>query len=262
MYWSHEPRATRQLKALRLDTAPWPPAAWRVAAKDLKRDVNQKKEIYLEANDSFLNWIRLSAVMALSGYLELFLRESVSAALESAPAVSLGAPHAVDGVSLLKVRSGYGGLEQANQVAEGSWQSRLAGYERLFGSTPADLKAHEKSLDELRRMRNAVGHHFGRKAEGFDFGINPRRAIAERVSEERLLRWMQTANEAALAIEKHLLPLIGDYETIRYFHAWRSSYKGNFHTERNDFKWEINRIGGPKGGKDYFSDLIEYYKSA
>lgn len=261
MYWSHEPRATREFKTLRGHAGSWPPPAWQLSARALKNDVYQNHALFLSANDAFLNWVRLSGVMALSGHLEVFLRECISAALESDPAAPLGATRAVDGVRLLKARPGYNCLEQATHIAEGTWASRLIHYERFFGAVPKELRSHEGALESLRRMRNAVGHHFGRKSEGFDFGIHPRRPAAERVSEDRLFAWMAVADEAAFAINEQLLSHIGDYEMLRYFHHWKKKYKGNFHRERNDFKKELGRLAGPPPGKQYTDDLIEHYAS-
>jgi hypothetical protein len=49
-------------------------------------------------------WIRLSALMALASYLEVYLVSAIREALESDPGLLIGAPGAVDGGQLQKAK--------------------------------------------------------------------------------------------------------------------------------------------------------------
>jgi hypothetical protein len=97
------------------------------------------------------NWLQLAAVMSLSSYIEVYIRAVVRAALESDPGVLIGTPRVVDGLSLVKRRGpDYTYARNAAQCADGTWDSRIGQYKKLFGVVPPGLLAVKADLDKLR----------------------------------------------------------------------------------------------------------------
>jgi hypothetical protein len=73
---------------------------------------------------------------------------------------------------------------------------------RLFGAVPASLIANVGELEQLRVLRNAVGHEFGRRNTLYPFlssGVD-----AQRVSEERIKKWLGLIDQIAVALDEQI----------------------------------------------------------
>lgn len=188
------------------------------AAPDLERWEKDFKQ--------FNNWVRLSAAVAINAYMEIYLRSACTLAIESNPGIIIGAPGAIDGVKLLKSRERYSYAEYAVHFVKGDWNTRLLHYEKLFGPAPETLKSYVKDLNELRKVRNGVGHSFGRSVDDYVTGLAVEMKPMMRLSEQRFGEWLRMADEVTSAIDRHLMEEhIGQYEMLLYYHNWLHEQK-------------------------------------
>lgn len=264
LYWAYAPAAHYAIRHMK--TSAQPPAA----AFHFTRDPRRASATVQEWNKKFKdfdNWVRLSSLMSLAAYFEIYLRSAVSLALESDPGVLLGKPRVVDGVVLLKTRKDYSYSETAVDCVKGSWQERLGAYGRLFEVVPAGLEARIGELEEIRKLRNAVGHMFGRAGDFDVIRNSPSNPASERLSEARLQKFLGVIMDAALEIDTHLgAKHIGHYETLLYYHFWRDPNFLDTPQEArqfsNEFGSAVSSLTTGAPGKNYFRELIEYYKRA
>lgn len=224
----------------------------------LDKTLGEWSDLYNE----FGNWVRLSALVAVTGYLEVYLKTVTRAAIESDPGVLHGAPGAVDGVVYLKAQSDYSQKDQADKVAIGDWNSRIAVYTSLFGRAPAVLVDSISKLEKLRRTRNGVTHTFGRASDDYAAIAEAEIRPLQRVSQTRLVNTFRLIQRIAKAVEKHLGPShVGAYEAMYFYHVWDKDCKAYNYREAAALSHRVGRLLSRSLGIDYFNDLIAYYKS-
>ncbi|PSO19501.1 hypothetical protein [Bradyrhizobium sp. MOS003] len=163
--------------------------------------------------------------MALSAasYLEIYMREVILLALTSDPFVVYGLPHQLDGVVLLKAGKVLSFEAEVTACCRGQWPSRIAKFKRLFGAVPSAWESLVSDLEELRKLRNAVGHAFGRDLRGQLALLRGLEIPAQRLSEERLKKWLSIIDLTATAIDAYLVANhIGAFEYFLLYHDRRS----------------------------------------
>jgi hypothetical protein len=208
----------------------------------------------------FDNWVRLNALVAITGYLEVFLKTIVRASLESNPGVLHGASKAVDGVIFLKSNPKYSMKEYADDVAIGDWNKRIAKYERLFGAAPAVLKSNVADLEDLRRIRNGVTHTFGRASDDYDSIVDANKKPQKKVTEKKLIKTLALIGKIAKAIEEDLGGNhVGDFETVYFYHQWDKIFDDKQLTESKALKRKFGQVHGRSLSSEYFSGLKKYY---
>jgi hypothetical protein len=212
---------------------------------------------------AFTNWVRLNAVMALSAYLETYLKTVISLALQSDPGLLIGDSKIVDGVKLLKRGALESHADLITKCIKGTWQQRTAGYEKLFGTLPHEIKTSAKELEAMRKCRNAVGHLFGRDLGAWDPDDNlatfPKMLP---LSQERLQKWMATTAIVAQAVESHLGPShIGSFELLNFYHRNKSHTKGYVKTTKGlqPLLKVLGSVFKTGVGKKYAQDLVSFY---
>jgi len=224
LYWSHEAAARYVVRAVKNDPDASASQALRFSGIDERRlqpTVNSWSKFYAD----FGNWSRVSALIALSGYFEIYLRTMIGRALESDPAASQGAARRIDGAILLKYGSDYSRLKDADQVLIRPWSSRLKTYRSFFGQVPDSLKSLEGELEKLRVLRNDASHKFGRDMTEMDYRNRHRPLAMTRVGLPTLKRQLRNVEAAARAIDRHLMDRhIGAYEMVSFYHSRASSF--------------------------------------
>lgn len=263
LYWSHMLASKRTLSLVgKADKKLKPTTVFTVPRKHMKK-IAPTLERWEKDFKDFNNWVRLSASVAINAYMEIYLRNISTLAIESNPGLIIGAPGAIDGVTLLKSRSGYSYSEYAVHFTKGDWNTRIQHYERLFGDAPATLKEYAKELNELRKMRNGVGHSFGRSMDEYDTGLQTELKPMMRLSEDRFGFWLRMADDVTAAIDEHLKARhIGQYELLLYYHTWlgRNSgqrSKGDAAALQQALREEIDEsleLGFIQGMIDYYHD--------
>jgi hypothetical protein len=227
------------------------------------RRLNVDLGVWAENFEDFDRWSRHASVLAIAGYLEMFLAQICSAALESCPAIIFGGAREVDGLALLKARASYGFFSHVEPIVRGEWGARVSAYKRLFGACPFESRVSE--LERLRRVRNNAGHCFGRDIERLQRAESAIVERLERISDDRLVKFLVLAEEVATVVERQLGPaFVGAYELLRLYHTSRARiHAGVGRRERADvFSKIVNDTIGSPCGKDYGEALIAAYENA
>ena len=212
---------------------------------------------------SFGNWAKLSFAMGLCAYFEVYLATVVRLALSSDPAVKLGVSRAVDGVALLKNEKLPPMKLEIESITKGTWSSRIAAYAKLFGSAPNILVSSASELDQLRILRNGVGHAFGRDIDAYESGSCFRAKELNRLSDARLQKWLGVVEKSAVAVDADLRDKhIGPFEIFEYYHSWDKQYNKGVHSKAGALKSLIPMRAGDATHLDYFQGLIDHYKKS
>jgi len=263
LYWSHMLASKRTLDVVKkTDKRLRPTTVFAVPRKHMKRIAPTLEQWEKDFKD-FNNWVRLSASVAINSYMEIYLRNISALAIESNPGIIIGAPRAIDGVRLLKSRPGYNYSEYAVHFTKGDWNTRLQHYERLFGEAPPTFKEYVKELNELRKMRNGVGHSFGRSTDEYDTVLQTEPKPMMRLSEERFLFWLRMADEVTEAIDEHLKSHhIGQYERLYYYHYWLSrNEESRSPLDAEALRRSLEEDTGETIDVETCRALIEYYEN-
>lgn len=231
-----------------------------------KEDVYKDVKDWSSAFNMFDNWVNLNGLMAISANLETYMASVIKLALESDPGVLIDAPKGVDGIYLLK----YGRQDKLKCDAEivactkGDWGSRITAYERIFGSAPKILREKCGDLDAVRRIRNNLGHSFGRDiAESRKHGVK-KIIPMEVVSRKRAVRYKRLIWSTAKLIDMHLLKShIGDYQAINFYHQIYSELQHGAHASVRamSLKKAIGRSGAAPRSKLNCKSIVDYYES-
>lgn len=208
----------------------------------------------------FENWAKLSFAMGLCGYFEVYLATISRLALSSDPATKLGVSQAVDGVALLR----DGKLPQmkldVESLTKRTWSSRVAAYQKLFGEVPQLLSDNISELDQLRILRNGVGHAFGREIDAYESESCFTAKDLTRLSDARLKKWLGVVEKSAVAIDEHLREAhIGAFEIFEFYHLWDKNYNKGSMSEAAAFKSIIPMRYGDATHVKYFKSVIDHY---
>lgn len=216
------------------------------------------------AYDEMQNWVRLNCVMSISANLETYLASVFSLAIESDPGVLLGATKTIDGAKLLKHNQLQPDVykNQLKKCVEGKWSERISAIKKLFGTYPTILDTNKAELDAMRLMRNKVGHAFGRDIEAARDFTKITKQVPERVSVERLKKWMKCAFDVAGAVDTFLLDNhIGEYQSILAYHENKASWDAKTSTEKVGAFKQMYGATDHQIGKRFCAELIDYYNS-
>lgn len=232
-------------------------------AKDNKR-VAPTLEEWADHYLAFDRWTRMALVVAIAGYLETFIAQIGTAALESDPSRVFGGGPKIDGSVYIKHNSKYNLYSHAEPLTRGSWQSRASTYVRLFGSCPYDNPAVISDLERLRKLRNDAGHSFGRDIGSMSFAPAWLVQKLPRIDEAHLTGLLAVVEEVAWKIESQLAPIVGQYEVVKIFHRWLPTSKSSGAAKRllaKEFSVHFNALTGTPYGKNPAIELIAYYES-
>jgi hypothetical protein len=156
--------------------------------------------------------------MAACSYLEVLVGRLVRLAILSRPGILLGDAKLVEGVRVLKFGTEIVTGPHEQTVTKGRWPARLAAYKKLFTNAPPELVDNIGELDEMRKVRNSVGHTFGRGGEIHE--VDDRRM--QRLAEPRLKKWLGIVDQVGLALDRDLgHRFIGEFEILLEYHRLR-----------------------------------------
>ena len=263
--WSFEASEKFTFRQLRANGATWddvpskhfPLPDYRIATM---KSLKGWSDIYDEAS----NWIRLNCVMAISSNLETYLSSVISLAIESNPGILLKASREIDGVKILK----SGGLDSAIyeskviSCVKGTWSSRLAAFEHLFGCAPNSYKNGVRALERMRTLRNNLAHAFGRDIENArNFSVNTKQPINS-IRQETLIKYLELGYNMAKDVDSFLLDnYIGEFQAILVYH--QNAEELSKLTTDGDRAVALKKIYGRLDrpiSKTFCRDLISYYR--
>lgn len=214
----------------------------------------------------FTNWTRLNAIMAASSYFEIFFRTVINLALLSKPGVLLGDSEIIDGVKLLKQDNSTllnAINSKIDSCIKGEWSYRSSSFSSLFGSSFEKIFENISDLEKIRKIRNSVGHSFGRDLNFFSYIYDDNMAM-HRVGEERMKKYLKLLLDLANSIDAFLLKnYIGSFEAIFFFHKNISQlYIPERKNKAKKMKEEFHyRSTVPMLSTQYCFGLVEYYYS-
>jgi len=260
LYWAHQ-GALRHAFAATRHCSPDDKATTLFAAPLAQRRQGISLKTWGTDYNHFDDWARLGLLVAATSSLEVYLRTIADAALQSCPALLVGGQHEIDGVRLLKRVPKYGYAEHASQCAKGTWDQRMTCYERLFGTVPAAVNARHAELEQLRRLRNAVGHAFGRDPNASTLAV-PKIPPLRHLKEQQFLNYLSLVEDVAAAVDQHLASsFVGAYETIVFYHRWDKDYSPRCKKEAVAFVELLATNTEWAVGNEYADGLIKYYSA-
>ncbi|WP_437529805.1 hypothetical protein WME79_48465 [Sorangium sp. So ce726] len=157
--------------------------------------------------------------MAIAGYLETYIAQVSTAALESHPSLLFGGSTAIDGAIFLKKNPQYDLYPYTEDLVRGDWQARISAYRTFFGTCP--FEQHTSDLEKLRKLRNDTGHSFGRDIKSMRFASTSTVERLKAVPDKTIQGYLALAEAVADAIEKQLgKAYVGQYELIKLYHLW------------------------------------------
>jgi hypothetical protein len=221
--------------------------------------------------NDFDNWINLNSLMAISSNLETYLAKTIQLALESDLGTLYGVSKRIDGVEILK-HSGIEAFDFGDKIiscTKGEWGSRTNSFIKLFGSAPSVLVDNISSLEKLRKLRNNVGHAFGREIEETRRHDIIQASKSAKLTKEKTIYYMKLIYGISREIDKQLLANhIGEYQIVYFYHTLRNSLsKGDPIPKRElgnhmaVLKKQVGRFGVTPIGKNFCKELIEYYEA-
>ncbi len=265
-FWSIEAASKFTYKNLAINGAKWddvpskhfPLPDYRIATM---KTLKGWSDVYIESQ----NWLGLNYVMAISSNLETFLSSVVALSIESNPGVLLGASKEIDGVKMLKYNSLDPSVYEKKVLAcvKGSWSNRLSAFEELFGSAPNSYRSGIGSLERMRRLRNNLGHAFGRDIDASrDFSINMKQP-ADRIQLKTVIKYLELGFNIASDIDSFLLDNhIGEFQAILAYHKHYDEYSkySNDGERAIALKKLYGKLDHPIG-KRFCRELVAYYNS-
>jgi hypothetical protein len=144
------------------------------------------------------------------------------------------------------------------------WNKRARQMNSIFPRGNA-LNIDTTELNELRRLRNSVGHAFGRKSN-IKANIYGGLAIkSQRLSEDRLKKWLQLIEDTAIQIDDKLRRhYVGAFEFLLLYHLKRDELrKGNY--GKNPIEGALAMMVAEKydrrATRKFCKDVIDHYKT-
>lgn len=260
--------ATKKIySTLKKDSAKWNDAVSNHFEIDIK-----KKEVFNDLKDwsnsfnQFDNWVNLNTIMAISANFETYFASVISLSLQSNPGVLFGVSKMIDGVSILKngKSSKLDFESQITSCTKGDWSSRISAFEKIYGFVPDILTRNISSLEQIRKLRNKVGHSFGRDIEEARDHTIKKIIPTENISRERTLKYQKLLWSTAKSIDVYLLENhIGTFQALNFYHLHFGEMRKDVHPSIRavDIKKKAGRTGVQSANKQFYKDLVNYYES-
>jgi hypothetical protein len=262
MYWAHQTArvhtysSTRSFTRADLAQALFPDAA---TNRRMASTLGEWADSYAD----FDRWTQMASIMALTGYLETYIAQTATSALESSPSLIFGGGPPVDGAAFLKKNPKYDLYSYVEPLIRGDWQARISAYSRYFG--PCPFTAHLSELERLRKLRNDTGHSFGRDIESMRFAASSLVAPLPHIKIKDIQTYLGVVEAVAKSIEAHVAkPYIGQYEIIKVLHRWLPTAKTPGIAMKvlgTNFSRHVKNLTLARYGKQAAIDLIHYYNS-
>jgi len=265
--WSYYPASKYLYKKLGENSAEW--------TDNVNKHfyfTQKKEELYINLQDwsdsykNFDNWVNLNTIMSISANFETYIASIISLALKSNPGIILGATKMIDGVSILKngTPTKLNFDDQITLCTKGDWNSRINAFDKIFGEVPEILKTKVSSLERIRKLRNNVGHAFGRDiSTARDHAIKktiPTETISrDKTLEYQKLLWSIAKSLDIFLVENH----IGTFQALNFYNSILPNMPKNMHPNNRAsiLKNKVGRTGVQPVSKQFYKDLITYYDS-
>lgn len=228
-------------------------------------------KLWSNSFNDFDNWVNLNSVMAMSSNLETYMATVIKLALESDVGVLFGTSKRIDGIEIIKHGRSqpFDFDDKLLSCTKGQWDSRANAFEKIFGKAPDILLNNISTLEKIRKLRNNVGHAFGRDIEASRSHNVIDIQDMQKLKREKTFEYQKLIYGISKAIDKQLLvDHIGEYQTLYFYHNLRPALKHDDHIEARklgnhmtQLKKNLGRFGAAQAGKKFCRELISYYES-
>ncbi|EPV1127209.1 hypothetical protein ACV17F_005195, partial [Vibrio harveyi] len=263
LYWAHVPAMNNVQyqcrKHLKTNPTPKTQIAFNLSGKNAHRVADNLQD-YSEDLKDFDNWTRLNTLVSVLSYFEIYLSTVVSLAIESDLGLIHSVPKKIDGVMVLKnsPEDSYSFFDKSELITKGTWHQRVSNFLSLFSLAPISLGCNIAELEKMRKLRNNVAHAFGRDIDKTRSRHTLEILPIERLSEERLMRYMELIMNIAKDIDKQLLERhIGEFELIHFYHTVKDELDPT--SPVKSLKAKINGLYVKNKSTAYCKALMEYY---
>lgn len=265
LYWAHVPASQNVQyqcrQALKLPNVPTTGEYFNLKGPNAFR-VSDSIDSYSEHLKEFDNWTRLNTLVSVLSYFEIYLSSVLSLSIESDVGLLHSVPRQIDGAIVLKYNNGesHSFFDKSESVTKGDWHQRINNFLSIFKLAPISFEKNISDLEKMRKIRNNVAHAFGRDINDSRSRYTLEVLPIERLSERRLIRYMELVRNVAKEIDNQLLKNhIGEYELVHYYHSIQK--KLNSKNKVKDLKSRINGLYVKNRSVDYCRQLIAYYES-
>jgi len=213
--------------------------------------------------NKFDNWVNLNMIMAMCSNFETYLAAVISLSITSDPGIVLGASKLIDGMSIIKhgVPNKLDLSKYIDSCIKGDWNSRASAFNNIFGMVPDVITRNISHLEAIRKLRNQVGHSFGRDIDDARDYVIKKILPTETISRERTMRFHRLIWGIAKNIDMYLLKAhIGEFQSLNFYHSLYNTLPLNAHPSIRArlFKKKIGQSGVASVGKDFSKGLVTY----
>ena len=173
--------------------------------------------------NKFENWSRLNQLMVLNSAFESYLAAIIKLTIESDPAILVEAPHTIDGIKNVKYEIALDNIDTKKIIescTKGTWSERVDNLKKLFMKLPPSFTSSISSLEEIRVLRNNIGHAFGRDIEKFQTYDLYKLPKMNTLSFGHFRRLSTVILQIAKDIDTQvMLNNIGNFQPLYYYHT-------------------------------------------
>lgn len=208
------------------------------------------------------NWVRLSVALSANSYLEIYLKNIAWVSLSSCPGILINSERCIDGIKLIKNGKSKDFSYILEKFTKGTWQSRKKAFKEIFDIDIINDTNDLKILESLRKLRNGVGHGFGRDLDAIkDYSPKIKKEKMQTLTQNRLQEYLACLDKLTLEIDAKLKNrYIGSFEELLEYHAWDKVYDIGRSTKHAEFKNIIFNHKGRAASKEYYKEMIKYYE--
>jgi len=126
------------------------------------------------------------------------------------------------------------------------------------------LKRKISQLEQIRKLRNKVGHSFGRDIDQAREHVFKNIIPTETISREKTYQFQKLLWSTAKSIDVYLLENhIGTYQAISLYQIEYQKMRKDTHPSIRavDFKKIVGRTGVQSASKQFYKDLVNYYET-
>ena len=210
---------------------------------------------------NFENWVRLSAALSANSYLEIYLKNISWVSLSSCPGILINSPKCIDGLKLIKNRNPKDFSYVIERFTKGTWQARKKAFKEIFNIDILDDNNDLRLLESLRKLRNGVGHGFGRDLDVIkEYSPKMKKEKMQNLTQIKLQEYLSCIDRLTIDIDSKLKnKYIGSFEELLEYHKWDKVYDIGSGTIHSEFKNIIYNHKGLSASKEYYKEMIKYY---
>ena len=199
---------------------------WTSLAHNFLYTNNNQELTIKEWSDSFNkfeNWSRLNQLLALCGSFESYLSAVIKLVIKSDPGLLLEAPQSLDGLRYIKYNIDMDNInikEIVEGCTKGDWNARATNLRKLLMKLPQSLETNIDALEKIRKMRNNLGHAFGRDIDTFQTYDLYKLPKMDTLSSGQFRRLQSIVNEIARDLDVQIMTThIGNFQPLYYYHT-------------------------------------------